>query len=152
MNACDSTAKSPYHGIKEMSTGTVTNDFGCDTPYCYFNNNVSKNVQAADVAIVCLGLSSLLEREGHDRRNITLPNGQLRLLKTVASLNKPVVLIVFTAGPLDLSWAKDNVAAILQVFYPAAPTGDALATVLYGAASPAGRLPVTWPASLNMTD
>ena len=74
----------------------------------------------------------------------------------VASLNKPVVLVVFTAGPLDLSWAKDNVAAILQVFYPAAPTGDALARVVYGAASPAGRLPVTWPASLNnypnMTD
>ena len=80
VNACDSTAKSPYHGIKEMSTGTVTNDFGCDTPYCYFNNNVSKNVQAADVAIVCLGLSSLLEREGHDRRNITLPRPVARPL------------------------------------------------------------------------
>ena len=43
------------------------------------------------------------------------------------------MLIVFTAGPLDLSWAKDNVAAIVQAFYPSAPAGDALASILYGA-------------------
>ncbi|XP_065919369.1 uncharacterized protein [Dysidea avara] len=156
---CNSTAKSPYEGIKEMSAGTVTCDQGCEKPSCKYINNsnqIKKNVQAADVAIVCVGLSSELESEGHDRNDIYLPNGQLQLLKMVASLNKPVLLVVFTAGPLDLSWAKDNVAAILQVFYPAAPTGDALARVIYGTASPAGRLPVTWPASLNnypnMTD
>ncbi|XP_065919367.1 uncharacterized protein [Dysidea avara] len=159
VKACDSTAKSPYDGIKEMSAGTVTCDAGCEKPSCDNINNgdqIKRNVQAADVAIVCVGLSSELESEGHDRSDISLPPNQLSIIQMVTSLNKPVVLVVFTAGPLDLSWAKDNVAAILQVFYPSAPTGDALARVVYGTASPAGRLPVTWPASLNnypsMTD
>ena len=156
---CDSTAKSPYDGIKEMSSGSVAYDQGCDLPSCHNINDIDdikRDVSAADVAIICIGLSSQLESEGNDRHNISLPYGQLKLLQMVASLGKPIVLIVFTAGPLDLSWAKDNVAAIVQAFYPSAPTGDALASILYGVVSPAGRLPVTWPASLdnypNMTD
>lgn len=159
VRACDSTAKSPYDGIKEMSAGSVTCNQGCDSPSCQNINNIDdikRDVSAADVAIVCVGLSSQLESEGNDRHNISLPDGQLKLLQVVASLGKPVVLLVFTAGPLDLSWAKENVAAIIQAFYPSAPTGDAVATVLYGSVSPAGRLPVTWPASLDnypsMTD
>jgi len=159
VQACDSTAKSPYDGIKEMSSGSVTYDQGCDSPSCNNINgidDIKQDVSAADVAIVCVGLSSQLEGEGNDRHNISLPDGQLKLLQMVAAVGKPVVLIVFTAGPLDLSWAKDNVAAIVQAFYPSAPAGDALASILYGGASPAGRLPVTWPASLDnypdMTD
>ena len=152
VNACDSTAKSPYDGIKEMSAGSVTYDQGCDSPSCQNINgidDIKRDVSAADIAIVCVGLSSQLESEGKDRHDISLPDGQLKLLEMVVSLEKPVVLIVFTAGPLDLSWAKDNVVAIVQAFYPSAPAGDALAAILYGGVSPAGRLPVTWPASLD---
>ena len=159
VRSCDNTAKSPYDGIKGMSAGSVTYNQGCDSPSCHNINgidDIKRDVSAADVAIVCVGLSAQLESEGNDRHNISLPDGQLKLLQMVALLEKPVVLMVFTAGPLELSWAKDNVAAMVQAFYPSAPAGDALAAILYGGVSPAGRLPVTWPASLDnypdMTD
>ena len=47
--------------------------------------------------------------------------------------------------PLDLRWASENVPAILQVWYPGTRGGDAVASVLLGDTSPAGRLPFTWP-------
>ena len=72
------------------------------------------------------------------------------------------MLLLFNAGPLNITWAKysDRVHVIMECFFPAQAAGDALYNVMYnnaGAASnPAGRLPVTWPASLshvpNITD
>ena len=63
----------------------------------------------------------------------------------------PTMLVVYSGGPLDISWAKenDNVTAILQSFFPAQSAGSALAMVLTGKYNPAGRLPNTWPASLD---
>lgn len=67
----------------------------------------------------------------------------------------PVILLLFSAGPVDLTWAKlsDGVSAIMQCFYPAQGTGDALLNVLThndGSDSvPAGRSPYTWPAYLH---
>ena len=68
---------------------------------------------------------------------------------------KPVILLLFTAGPVNISDAKNqsNVGAILLCFYPGQGAGDALHRVLAVAedgtvVSPAARLPYTWPASL----
>ena len=63
----------------------------------------------------------------------------------------PVVLVLYNAGPLDVSWAKnsDQVVSILESFFPAQSAGTALASVLTGQYNPGGRLPNTWPASLD---
>lgn len=64
-----------------------------------------------------------------------------------------MILLLFNAGPLDVSWAKgnDSVGAILACFFPAQAAGLAIAKVLLGAegTSPAGRLPATWPAGMH---
>ena len=59
--------------------------------------------------------------------------------------------MLYNAGPLDISWAIENprVTAILESFFPAQTAGDALAMVITGKYNPAGRLPNTWPASLD---
>lgn len=69
---------------------------------------------------------------------------------------KPIILLLFSAGPLNISVAKssDMVAAIVSCFFPGQGTGEALRRVLMADAdgsvlSPAGRLPYTWPASLS---
>ena len=66
--------------------------------------------------------------------------------------NAPVLLLLFNAGPLDITWAKENssVTAILEGFLPAQAAGDALYQILtmQNGSVPAGRLPVTWPASM----
>ena len=114
-----------------------------------------------------------MESEGNDRADINLPGSQLQLLQDAASVTKgesyltnppfcsddtisfwspgSVVLVLYNAGPLDVSWAKssDQVVAILESFFPAQSAGTALGYVLTGQYNPAGRLPNTWPASLN---
>ena len=67
----------------------------------------------------------------------------------------PVILLLFTGGPIDISWAveADGVHAIMQCFLPAQATGKALAKILAvqqgTVVSPAGRLPYTWPARMD---
>ena len=59
----------------------------------------------------------------------------------------PVVLLIFSAGPVNITWAEENVmvAAIFQCFYPAQATGEALFNIMtYNNMNPAGRLPFTW--------
>ena len=71
----------------------------------------------------------------------------------VAAAGRPVILLLFNAGPLDVSWAQahEGVGAILACFFPAQATGLAIARVLLGeaGATPAGRLPATWPAGMH---
>ena len=57
---------------------------------------------------------------------------------------------MIAGSPVDLSWAaeSDRVGAILYAWYPGEEAGNALADVLFGAVSPGGRLPVTFPRSL----
>lgn len=66
-----------------------------------------------------------------------------------------LILLLFTAGPLDITWAKyvDGVHAILVCYFPAQATGEALYSMLIGAngpvSVPAGRLTITWPANIE---
>jgi beta-glucosidase len=59
-----------------------------------------------------------------------------------------VVLVVMAGSPMDVSWAQDHVGAIVDIWYPGPFGGTALADVLFGNVSPAGRLPVTFPRSI----
>jgi beta-glucosidase len=108
----------------------------------------------ADVAIVCLGLSPLVEGEemevpfegfrGGDRTDIVLPKPQEELLKEIQATGKPVVLVLLNGSALAVNWANDHVPAIVDAWYPGEEGGAALADVLFGDYNPAGRLPVTF--------
>ena len=68
---------------------------------------------------------------------------QLTLLKAVVATGVPVVLFVINAGPVDLSWAKENVAAIISAGYGGEQGGQGIADVLTGAYNPGGALAYT---------
>ncbi|XP_062996259.1 uncharacterized protein LOC134408101 [Elgaria multicarinata webbii] len=146
----------PRRGLATISTN-VTLGAGCHAASCkkYYPAEVKAAVQAADIVVACLGVGLYLERENCDRKDLDLPGHQLELLQDVVkwAAGRPVILLLFNAGPLDVGWAKahDGVGAIIACFYPAQATGLALAKVLLGAegANPAGRLPATWPASMH---
>lgn len=83
-----------------------------------------------------------------------MPGHQLQMIQDVASnvpAGTPVILYIFTCGPVDITWAQnsDNIHAIVQGFYPAQSTGDAVADILFGNTDAGGRLPVTWPQSME---
>jgi beta-glucosidase len=96
------------------------------------------------------------EAEAVDRVDITLPGVQSVLTQSVLRANPRTVLVMLNAGPLAIEWEAKHVPAIVEAYFPGELGGDAVAAVLMGDVSPAGRLPVTiYPPQYiqrNMTD
>ena len=117
------------------------------------------NARQADAVVMFLGLSPLVEGEemevpfegflGGDRTDLALPKTQEQLLEEVAALGKPTVLVLLNGSALAVNWANNHVPAILDAWYPGEEGGAAIAEVLFGHYSPAGRLPVTFYKSVD---
>jgi beta-glucosidase len=103
----------------------------------------------ADVAIVFVGETADMSGEAASRANLTLPGRQQQLLEAVVATGKRVVLVVESGRPLDMRWASEHVAAIVQAWYPGTEAGHAIADVLSGDAAPSARLPISWPRSIG---
>ena len=110
--------------------------------------------EQADAVVLFLGLTARMEGEemrvaipgfrGGDRTAIDLPAAQQQLLERIAALGKPTVLVLLNGSALAVNWAQEHVPAILEAWYPGQAAGQAIADVLFGDYSPAGRLPVTF--------
>ncbi len=98
----------------------------------------------ADVAVVVVGSADGTESEGYDRESMVLPGRQDELVRHVAAANPNTVVVVNSGMPVLMPWA-DEVAAIIQVWFPGQAFAEALADVLAGIAEPGGRLPVSVP-------
>ncbi len=108
----------------------------------------------ADVIIAAVGLTSDLEGEemkvelegfsGGDKTSIDLPADQRKLLDLAYKTGKPLIVVLMNGSTLDLSWAKEHAAAIIEAWYPGQAGGLALGNVIAGKANPAGRLPLTF--------
>ena len=106
----------------------------------------------ADVVVLCLGLDETLEGEEGDTGNsyasgdkldLLLPPPQQRLLEAVAKTKTPFIVCLLAGSAMDLNFADQEAAAILQAFYPGAEGGREVARLLFGEYSPSGKLPVT---------
>ncbi|MGH9272134.1 MAG: beta-glucosidase H [Ilumatobacteraceae bacterium] len=104
----------------------------------------------AEVAIVIVGTDDDWETEGEDRTALELPGDQDELVRTVVAANPQTVVILNTGSPITMPWL-DDVAAVLQLWFPGQEIGDALVDVLTGESEPGGRLPITFPARLDDT-
>ena len=114
--------------------------------------------QSADFAIVCAGFNSFLEGEegesllspqNGDRESISLPASQVDYIKELSIHGVKIVLVLTGGSPIALGEVEDMVDAILFVWYPGMEGGRAVADVLFGDISPAGKLPLTFPKSLE---
>jgi beta-glucosidase len=98
----------------------------------------------SDISLIVLGENQDMSGEYASRSTLDLPGRQLELLQAVAATGKPVVLVLMNGRPLDISWAAENVPAILEAWYPGTDGGNAIADLLFGDAVPGGKLPFTW--------
>ena len=106
-------------------------------------------MQGADAVVVVIGNDPLINgRETQDRTTLALPPTQDRLVRAACEAYRRVVLLVMSSYPYALSWAQENVPAIVWTCHGGQETGHAVADVLLGEQDPAGRLPQTWYASL----
>jgi beta-glucosidase len=113
----------------------------------------------ADLIVFVAGLSPHIEGEemkvhaegfsGGDRTSLDLPGPQRMLLKQVQALGKPVVLVLMNGSALGINWADRHIPAIVEAWYPGEEGGAAVAALLAGDFSPAGRLPVTFYESVD---
>jgi beta-glucosidase len=99
----------------------------------------------SDVVIMTLGELSGMDFEYASRSSLSLPGKQQELLERIQALGKPVVLLLFSTRPLDLSWASEHIPSIMDCYFGGTETGDAIADLLVGDAVPGGKLPITWP-------
>ncbi|KAH6991218.1 glycoside hydrolase superfamily [Ilyonectria sp. MPI-CAGE-AT-0026] len=111
-----------------------------------------ETAQAADVAVVIVGVDAEWESEGYDRQTMDLPvdGTQDRLIEAVVKANPRTIVVNQSGSPVHMPWV-DQVPVIIQGWYQGQEAGNALADVIFGIESPSGKLPSTFPRRIEHT-
>ncbi len=146
----------PLMGIRALLGGSVPH-FKADDDFSELKNY--------DVTIVVAGLTYREEGEfiptqqqeaegsnlarGGDRANLELPAHQMDLIGRAQEASDKTVVVLEGGSAIDVNGWLDDIDALLMAWYPGCQGGHAIANVLFGEVNPAGRLPVTFPASID---
>ena len=155
-----------YHGVSNRAVNFlegITNavDAGTRVEYdlgCDYNDTVHFGgiwaAGNADITVAVIGLTPVYEGEegdaflaakGGDKPDMSLPASHIAFMKKLRASNKKPIIAVITAGSaVDISAIEPYADAIILAWYPGEQGGNALADILFGRVSPAGRLPVTF--------
>jgi len=101
--------------------------------------------QKADIVVLAVGEAQNMSGEAQSRTEITVPAPQQELAEAVAKVGKPTVVVLKHGRALALEGAVANAQAILATWFLGTETGNSIADVLFGAYSPSGRLPASFP-------
>ena len=124
---------------KALPEATVTFDDG---------RYVASAVAAAKAADVVVVFGNQWMGEGEDAPDLSLPDGQDALIAAVTAANPNAIVVLQTGGPVSMPWL-DRAGAVVEAWYSGAKGGEAIADVLLGTVNPSGRLPMTFPASID---
>jgi len=108
-----------------------------------------------DVVVLALGENSLrfnparTSGENVDRVSLEPPGRQLELMRALAELGKPLVVVLINGAPIASEWLVEHAAALVEAWEPGMQGGTAIAEVLFGKYNPSGRLPMTVPRSVG---
>jgi len=101
----------------------------------------------ADIVII---FATQWTTEGLDVPDLSLPNAQDALIAAVTAVNPHTIVVLETGGPVLMPWLN-KAAAVMESWYPGIKGAEAIADVLFGDVNPSGRLPITFPASIDQT-
>ena len=101
--------------------------------------------RAADIVLLAIGENEGMSGEAQSRAEIVVPAAQQALAEAVAAVGKPVVVVLKNGRALALQGAVADAPAILVTWFLGTESGNATADVLFGAYSPSGRLPCSFP-------
>ncbi len=99
----------------------------------------------ADAVVLLVGEHPARSGENANVSDLGLPPGQLEWITAMAAIGKPVVLVVFAGRPLAITRAVAQAQAVIYAWHPGLEGAAALAEILFGLATPTGRLPVSMP-------
>jgi len=124
---------------------------GCDV-----NGNSSEGfgeaenaARQSDFVILAVGESADMSGEASSRSSLDLPGRQLELIQAIHATGKPYAVVLMNGRPLSINWVASNSPAILETWFAGTQGGNAIADTLFGDANPAGKLPVTFPRSVD---
>ncbi len=145
-------AKDPItilEGIKSRAPKEtqVTYHVGCSA---YDNKTdkfpeVVRMASQADLIILAVGETAVMNGEGASRSDIGLPGAQQALVEAIAKTGKPIVVVLLNGRPLAIEWIDQNIPAIVESWTLGSEAGNALADVLFGDYNPSGKLPISFP-------
>ncbi len=125
----------PLKYIREHAPGAkVSFDPGTDTAAA------AALAAQSDVAIV---FADQYMSEGGDAPTLALPNNQDALIAAVAKANPKTVVVLVTGNPVSMPWINE-VAGVMEAWYPGIAGGQAIANLLFGTVNPSGKLPITF--------
>lgn len=146
-------------GIEDAFDGRVLYAEGCHL----YKDRVSGLAQAgdryaeaeaaaanSDVVILCVGLDATIEGEegdtgnefsSGDKNDLRLPESQRELIKRVAKIGKPMIVVCAAGSSINIEHDCD---ALIHAWYPGSEGGKAVADIIFGKVSPSGKLPVTF--------
>ncbi len=112
--------------------------------------DVLSKAKKADIVIFIGGLnhSHCQDTENSDRKTLQLPYGQDELISEIADVNPNLIMVNISGTPVTMPWI-DKVAAVVQDWYLGSEAGNSLADVLTGKVNPSGKLPFTFPRSME---
>ncbi len=111
-------------------------------------NDAVKLARKSEVAIIFAGLSNLIEGGTNDKDDLKLPGNQDELISAIAKVNPNTIVVLINGTPVEMPWINE-VAAVVEAFYPGQEGGNAIARVLSGDVNPSGKLPDTFPIKLE---
>ncbi|MEA9588628.1 beta-glucosidase [Xanthomonas sp. WHRI 10064A] len=111
-------------------------------------NDAAAAVTAAHGADAVIVVAEEWRSEGQDAQGLSLPDDQDALITAVAKANANTVVVLISGGPVTMPWL-DDVVGVVAAFYPGLGGGEAIAGILFGRVNPSGRLPITFPQSVE---
>ena len=138
----------PYESISRMAEISYAEGYcGSETDDTLLSE-ACKTAAEAQAVLVFVGINST---EGLDRKDILLPQAQIRLIHEVAKANPNVILVTQCGSALEYRQLEDEVKAILHAWIIGEGGGSALARLLFGESCPSGKLAESFPAALENT-
>lgn len=110
---------------------------------------VTDSLEGADAAVVVVGETFDMSGEAASRSDISLPAGQLELLREVHGSGKPYAVVLVAGRPLAFPWLAENARSLLLAWQPGTEGARAVADILFGDAVPGAKLPVSFPRSVG---
>lgn len=108
----------------------------------------AKTAEAADVAVVFVGITDAMESEGFDRRTLSMPENHEALVAAVSKVQKNTVVVVMCGGCITMPWLSD-VRCVLYAYLGGEAVGPATLDLLFGDANPSGKLAESFPKRLE---
>lgn len=104
-----------------------------------------KNAREADYIVVAFGEHVLESGEAGSKTDLRISEAQSDLITQLAELNKPMIGVIYSGRPNNITHLIDKFDALVYAWYPGSMGGLAVANILSGRSNPSGKLTMSFP-------